>query len=77
MNDTLNSAQRAPAWQPDQIGGIRVGDFVKLPSVDAPLQVIELADPLLILRSPSGRDVRAGWRACTKIRTRADQDAGR
>ena len=71
----LNTEQNAPAesaWQPDQLGGIKVGDYVRLPNVDAPLLVIDLADPVLILQSPSGHQLRAGWRAVSRVRTKAD-----
>ena len=77
MIDTLNAAQHAPAWQPDELAGFRVGDHVNLPSIAVPLRVVGLADPVLILESPSGHTLRAGWQAVTRIRTRADQDAGR
>ena len=78
MIDTLNAAQHAPAWQPDELAGFKVGDMVRLPSIDCALQVIDLQPPaLLILRAPSGHELRAGWRAVSKVRTRADQDAGR
>lgn len=50
---------------PAQLAGIRIGDCVRLPNVDVPLRVIGLQDPLLILESPSGHQVRAGWRAVT------------
>ena len=75
MSD-FNGKQQAEAlaklagYKPDQLGGIRIGDCVRLPNVDVPLRVIALADPLLILRSPSGNEVRAGWRAVQRIRTR-------
>ena len=75
----VNSEQKAPAsatWQPDQLGGYRIGDLVRLPGIDCPLEVIGLADPLLVLKAPSGRELRAGWQAVTKIRTRADQERG-
>ena len=52
-------------FKPDHLAGIRVGDCVRLPNVDVPLRVIGLQDPLLILESPSGHQVRAGWRAVT------------
>ncbi len=65
-------AQLAEPWQPDQLGGIRIGDAVRLPGIDASLQVVELADPLLILESPSGHRLKAGWRAVTRIRTRSE-----
>ena len=71
----VNSEQKAPAsaaWTPDQLGGYRVGDMVTLPSIDAPLRVVELADPLLILESPSGHRLKAGWASCRKVRTRAE-----
>ncbi len=78
MTDILNSEQRAPAWQPDQLAGFKVGDQVRLPSLAVPLKVIDLAPPaLLILESPSGHQLRAGWRACAKVRTRADMERNR
>ena len=73
MNDILNSEQRAPAWQPDQLGGIKIGDAVKLPSLECTFEVIGFQHPaLLILKSPSGRQLRAGWRAVSRIRTRRE-----
>ena len=77
MNDTLNSAQHAPAWQPDNLAGIKVGDYVRLPAIAVPLQVIAINDPLLTLQAPSGHQLRAGWRAVTRIRTRDQIEAGR
>lgn len=59
-------------YKPDQLGGIRVGDLARLPNVDAALEVIDLADPLLILRAPSGHELKAGWRTVTRIRTRSE-----
>lgn len=77
MIDKLNSEQSAPAdqaWQPDHLAGFRVGDAVTLPNVAVVLEVIGLQPPaLLILRAPSGHELRAGWRAVTRIRTRAEQ----
>jgi hypothetical protein len=70
-----DQARLAEPWQPDQLGGIRPGDYVRLPNVDAPLLVIDLADPLLILQSPSGHQLRAGWQAVTRIRTRDQIEA--
>lgn len=66
----------AAPWQPTELAGFRVGDCVKLPNIAAPLRVVGLADPLLILESPSGHQLRAGWRACTKIPTRAEIGGG-
>lgn len=80
MAKPLNPDQRAPAdqsWRPDSLGGIKVGDLVRLPNIAAAFQVVELADPLLILQSPSGHRLRAGWRAVTKQRTRADIEGQR
>ncbi len=71
----MNPDQRAPAdqaWKPDHLAGFRIGDQVTLPNIAVPLRVIDLADPVLILESPSGHQLRAGWRACTRIRTRAE-----
>ncbi|MDT8320749.1 MAG: hypothetical protein RQ826_09525 [Xanthomonadales bacterium] len=49
--------------QPEQLAGIRIGDAVRLPNIDTVFEVVRLEDPLLILRAPSGRELRAGWRA--------------
>ena len=62
-------ARLAEPWKPTELAGFKVGDYVRLPNVDAPLLVIDLADPVLILQSPSGHQLKAGWRAVTKIRT--------
>lgn len=73
--DTLNSTQRAPAddqWKPDNLAGIKIGDAVRLPNISATLEVIDLADPLLILRAPSGHELRAGWQAVERVRTRSE-----
>lgn len=75
MAKLLNSEQKAPAWQPDQLGGIRIGDAVRLSSIDCTFEVVAIADPLLTLRAPSGRELRAGWRAVQRVRTRAEIDA--
>jgi len=69
----LNSEQRAPAsakCQPDELAGFRVGDAVRLPNLECTFEVIGLADPLLILRAPSGRELKAGWRNVQRVRTR-------
>jgi len=63
----MTDEQKAPAWQPSEIGGICVGDAVRLPSIDCTFQVVGIHDPLVILRSPSGREIRAGWQAVTKV----------
>lgn len=60
-------AELAKPWQPDHIGGIRIGDAVKLPSIDAVFEVVGIADPIVTLRAPSGREVRAGWRSVTRL----------
>ena len=54
------------------LAGFRIGDHVRLPSIDCTFEVIGLADPLLVLRAPSGRELRAGWRAVQRIRTRSE-----
>lgn len=69
MSDTLNSDQHAPAWQPDELAGFRVGDLVRLPNVKGALSVVGLKPPsLLELRTPQGAIVKAGWRACERVR---------
>jgi hypothetical protein len=67
MNGREQVEQYSKLWQPDQIGGIRIGDAVRLPSIEATFEVIGIADPLLILRAPSGREVRAGWQAVRRV----------
>ena len=77
MIDRLNSEQRAPAWQPDHLAGFRIGDHVTLPNIAATFQVVGFQPPaLLILRAPSGREVRAGWQAVAKVRTRSEIEHG-
>ena len=64
-------------WRPDQLAGFKVGDFVRLPNIAATLQVIDLQPPaMLILRAPSGHELRAGWRAVERIRTRNEISNG-
>ena len=77
MIDRLNSEQNAPAWQPDNLAGFRIGDAVRLPSIEATFTVIGFQPPaLLILKAPSGREVRAGWQAVAKVRTRSEIEHG-
>ena len=74
MARLMNTEQRAPsseAWKPDQLAGFKVGDMVELPNINTRFRVIDLADPLLVLESPSGRRLQAGWRAVSRINTRA------
>ena len=61
-------AELAKPWQPKELGGFQVGDAVRLPSIDCIFEVTGLADPFLVLRSPSGREVKAGWRAAERVR---------
>ena len=74
MNGREQVEKYSKLWQPDQIGGIRVGDAVRLPNLECTFEVVGFADPLVILRAPSGRELRAGWQAVTKVRTRADME---
>lgn len=67
----VNREQRAP-WQPDELAGFRVGDMVRLPGFPAALRVIRLADPLLILKGPHGREIKAGWKAVERVRGRKE-----
>lgn len=62
-------------WKPDNLAGIRVGDYVELPNINARLKVIDLADPLLILEAPSGHQLKAGWRQVRRVQTQADGHA--
>jgi len=52
---------------PNKIGGIRIGDAVTLPSIDCTFEVIGIDDPLLILRAPSGREVKSGWQSVRRL----------
>jgi len=50
-----------------ELAGYHVGDLVRLPSIDCPFEVIGFdGESLLVLRAPSGRELRAGWRAVTR-----------
>lgn len=63
--------------RPDSLAGFKVGDQVRLPNIVAALEVIDLQPPsLLILRAPSGHELRAGWRVVQRIRTRAEIGSG-
>lgn len=67
MNGREQAEQYTRLWQPHQIGGVKIGDAVRLPSIDCTFEVVAIADPLLILRAPSGREVKAGWQAVAKL----------
>ena len=70
MAKLCNPDQRAPAesaWQADQVGGIRIGDAVRLPNIECVFEVVGIADPMLTLRAPSGREVKAGWRSVQRV----------
>lgn len=62
--------QYARLWQPDELGGIRIGEAVRLPSIDCTFEVVGINDPLLILRAPSGKEIKAGWQAVQKLSTK-------
>lgn len=68
-------AQLAEPWRPDTLAGFKVGDMVALPGINCALRVIDLADPLLILESPSGHKLRAGWRQVRRVQTQGASDA--
>ena len=52
------------------LNGITVGDAVRLPSIKCTFEVVAVPDEsTLLLRSPSGREARAGWRAVTRVKT--------
>lgn len=60
-------------FKPDNLAGFKIGDQVRLPNISATLEVIDLQPPsLLILRAPSGHELRAGWQAVERIRTRSE-----
>lgn len=57
-------------YKPDQLAGYCIGDAVRLPGIDAILQVVALNPPaLLTLKAPSGRQLQAGWRAVSRAAT--------
>jgi hypothetical protein len=60
-------AKLAKPWRPSEIGGIKIGDAVRLPNLECTFEVVAISDPLVTLRAPSGREVRAGWRAVTRV----------
>ena len=70
MTDILNSEQQAPAsaaWQPDELGGFRVGDLIDLPTIGR-CEVVELLPPsLLRLMTSTGAVLKAGIHACRKV----------
>ena len=71
---TEQYAELAKPWQPSEIGGIRLGDAVKLPSIEATFEVVAINDPLVTLRAPSGKEIRAGWQCLLKLpNTRNEQ----
>ena len=72
MVKLINSEQKAQAdqaWQPNELAGYRIGDLVRLPNIKGALEVTGLKPPsLLILRTPTGTTVQAGWRAVERVR---------
>lgn len=57
----------------DALAGFRIGDHVTLPGIAANFQVVGFQPPaVLILKAPSGKEVRAGWQAVRRVRTRAE-----
>ena len=68
MNGTeqVKALAKLAGYMPENLGGIRIGDTVRLPSIAEPLQVVQLADPLVTLRTPNGKELKAGWRAVQK-----------
>ena len=50
------------------LNGIRIGDPVQLPGISCTFTVIAIPDQsTFALRSPAGREVRAGWRTVRRI----------
>lgn len=73
MNGHEQTEAYAQLWQPDQLAGFRIGDHVTLPNIAATFRVAGFQPPaLLILTAPSGKEVRAGWQAVRRVRTRAE-----
>lgn len=76
MAKFMNSEQQAPAQT--SLAGFSVGDHVRLPNLDCTLIVIGFQPPsVLVLRAPSGRELRAGWAAVSRIRTRSEIEGRR
>jgi hypothetical protein len=69
-SDHEQNVEHAQHWQPDQLAGFRIGDAVRLPNLDCTFEVIGFDNSLLTLRSPSGREIKAGWRVASKVRQR-------
>ena len=70
MNGREQVERYSELWKPSELGGIRIGDAVRLPNIDCTFEVIALDDPLLILRAPSGRELKAGWRSVSRAHQR-------
>lgn len=69
MNGREQVEQYAKLWEADELAGFRVGDLVRLPSIPAALEVVELKPPsLLVLAGPNGTRIKAGWRVCSKVK---------
>jgi len=68
----------AKHWQPDNLAGFKAGDQVRLPSIDCQLEVTALQPPsTLVLKAPSGRELRAGWAAVRRVRTKNEMEFSR
>ena len=68
--DVAAMAKLAGEWKPDNLAGYKVGDAVKLPNIECTFQIVGLDPPaLLVLESPSGHQLRAGWRAVRRVKT--------
>lgn len=57
------------AARPSNVNGLKVGDAVRLPGIDAIFQVVSLSDRNSVtLRAPSGQTVWAGWRVLQRVK---------
>ena len=69
MAKLMNATEQTETWQPSELAGFRVGDLVRLPNIKGALEVTALKPPsLLILRTPTGATVQAGWKAVERVR---------
>lgn len=78
--DIENQREKARAAEkarlgPQQLGHLQIGDAVRLPGLTETYEVIAFADnALAMLRAPSGRVFKAGWKCCRKVNQRGSRN---
>ena len=79
MNDGREQVEQySKLWQPDELAGYKVGDMVRLPSISGALEIVALKPPsLLVLRTPNGGTVQAGYRAVSRAHLHDTSDKWR